>query len=420
MTKEELLMILKYAEDNNISSTKSAEKLGYCRDLYYYKKKYGIPYSKHNIEVNKELILNIVNEALENKIPYKRVCEKYNISSGTFNKYKRLYNIQIDKNINYTSCQVRKYNVNDYFFDDLNELNCYYGGFIAADGYLPTKEKGIVKLELAAKDRQVLEEYKNNLNIESPISERICKKIFKMNGVSFTSYRIREKLYEHFNITSNKSLTLEPPSINEQKLKYAFIRGYIDGDGSIMISGNYLHISILGTKKMCEWIKDTFKEITNNRGSIVPKPNTRIYRISYIAKAAREIFKILYELDVPKLERKWKKEIYDYCINFVKGHNHTYKNVNVFDLYGNLLKRCKSIIEAAEYTKCNKSNISKLVIKGDNRHQSNGYMFSRAEKMEKFIPIENPKFYNGPWKKIRQKLIDEGKIKSEDFPFNIK
>ena len=422
MTKEELLMILNYAKDNNLSEAQSAKKFGFCKDLWRYKIKYNIPCTKRKINIDKQIIINIINESLKEKVSYKKICKKYNISDYIFQKYKKIYNIQIDKNINYTGRKQRKYNVNDSFFDKLNELNCYYGGFIAADGYV-RKEDGSINLELAEKDKCVIENFKKDLKTDAPIKEHICKKIFKMNSISFTSYRIKEKLFEHFNITPSKSLTLQPPNINEEKLKYCFICGYLDGDGTIVLyqrakkDKKELSITILGTKEMCEWIKETFNKLTNNRGSISLKTNTRIYKITYTLKAARQIFQTLYELPIPKLERKWKKEIYEHCITFVRGHNHTFKNVNVFDLYGNLLKKCRSIIYAAEYTNCNCSSISKLAIEGSNRHQSNGYMFSREEKMEKFVPYENPK-QKGMWNKIRKKLIEEGKINSEDFLLN--
>lgn len=49
----------------------------------------------------------------------------------------------------------------------------------------------------------------------------------------------------------NKSLILKFPSLNifqEKKLVYAFIRGYVDGDGCLTFSKNgKLNLSIVGT-----------------------------------------------------------------------------------------------------------------------------------------------------------------------------
>lgn len=413
MSKEDLLKIINFAKENGISKTQAAKHFGYTRGkLDFANKKYG--FVKKRNEISKEEILNIINYSKNNNISYPKACaalgysEKMNISA-----YKKKYNI-IDKSKGENP--LRKYNVNDNFFSEPNILNCYYAGFIAADGCIPSRDRNSLLIELSSKDRQWIEIFKKNLQIESPIRDRIDKGKYPMSGISFTSSKIIRDLKNIFNIIPKKSLTLMPPNIEDKKLKYAFICGYIDGDGSIIHYINEkrnrdtIFLSILGTYKMCSWIKETFKDITNNTGTIHEKTNTKIFKIVFNTKSARDIIKQLYALDVPKLKRKWSDEVYNHCFNFIPKHNHTFKKFYVFDLYGNLLKECESRIEAHNFSGVDMSAITKIAKLNSNKKQSNGYMFSYTNKMQKFDPSETRY-----WKFIRQKLISEGKIKPEDF-----
>ena len=373
MTKEELMTILRYAEDNNVSQQTACVNLGYKRftNISRFKKIYGL------------------NER------------------GT--------------NTNYTGLKKRKYNVDDDFFETPNELNCYYAGFIAADGCLSLRDKGEISIEISKRDVSILENFKKDAKLEAPIFERTEKGKFQMVSLRFTSYKMRTDLERNFNITPQKSLTLTPPNLTNDILCQAFICGYIDGDGTICFyqrknGFNNINLSILGTENMCEWIKSIFSSLTNNKGSIKPKIHTKIFRLVFTTKSAREIIKKLFVLDVPKLQRKWNESVYHHCFIYKQQHNHIFRKINVFDLNGNLIKKCNSLIEAKEITNVSKSKMRMLAKENTNKRQSNGFMFSYNDTMDKFEPPKTIK-QSGRWRKERRKLISEGKIKAEDFPW---
>ena len=105
---------------------------------------------------------------------------------------------------------------------------------------------------------------------------------------------------------------------------------------------------------------------------------------------------------LPTLHRKWSSEHYDYCKNWKKSSAPSrQKGVNVFNLKGELVKVCKTLKEAEEFTGTACSTISKLCKESTNMHQSNGYMFGRNIKFMK------------PYKE--QELLDkgEGNIENE-------
>ena len=335
--------------------------------------------------LTKEEVIKILEFCKTHNLSRNNACKELGYPEYTnIGRYIKKYSIQVyEKNNNPTGYKARKYNVDDYFFHIPNVINSYYAGFIAADGYICSRKSELrtLKIGLSSKDTFWLEDFKNHLCSESPIKIRVQKELYEIAEISITSKQIIDDLHHHFNICPRKSLILEPPLIDEKPLKYAFICGYIDGDGSIFLSdrnkiNKTLCISILGTQKMCEWIKEVFNDITNGCGTIKPKPNTNIYRLDYSCKAAREIVKVLSKIKVPKLQRKWTKEIINHSENFVKGHNHTTKKVYIFNLNGELIKKCNSVKEASSFSGVTYSLVSKIL--NDSRYkQSKGYVFKK-------------------------------------------
>lgn len=119
----------------------------------------------------------------------------------------------------------------------------------------------------------------------------------------------------------NKSLTIDKlPSIDKKLIRH-FIRGYFDGDGSIVLSHNtsyykaadgiikYIYptycFMILGTKAFLEEI---IKEAEFNYAKIHDTKSEKIKCIKISAKKEFDnIFKYLYDNSTIKLERKYNK-----------------------------------------------------------------------------------------------------------------
>jgi len=86
----------------------------------------------------------------------------------------------------------------------------------------------------------------------------------------------------------------------------SFIRGVIDGDGSI--SDN--RISIYGTKALLDWIKIYFDEWipkTNYKISEVIQIQKHLYSYRIGTNRAKFIFNLFNSLNCYNLERKWNK-----------------------------------------------------------------------------------------------------------------
>lgn len=352
----------------------------------------------------KEFIESILQYSDDHQLPEKEAAKHFKLKPETLYYYKKKFGLRINQigNGKYTHRVKRQYDVIDNFFQSPNELNCYWAGFIAADGNINHTK---LTLGLSSKDRHHLLQFKNDIEFTGPICDSMIKRVYKdeektfnTSTLSITSQKIVDDLYVNFNITPRKSLTLLPPNISEPNLIDAFICGYIDGDGSVSLYKNHkrnvqdsLAIAMLGTYEVVSWIKKRFSQILGKEiGSILRYHNTDKNTYSYTVGTSigvRELFKHFYTLSVPKLTRKWKDEIYEYCVNYKKKNPICRrKGVNVFDLNGNFIKHFDLINEASEYTGVSIGRISDMCKMNDSKHQAKGYMFSRDEIMKKYEP----------------------------------
>jgi len=143
----------------------------------------------------------------------------------------------------------RIYQLNEDFFGKTNEDSAYYAGFIAADGNISKNIKKLT-ITLQKRDQIILEEF--NKKLQSTYKIRNCYSSgFPVSNLTVSSEKICLNLIKKFNITPCKSLTLKPPKIKNKKLIDCFIKGYLDGDGSVYYNEKSgLHISFLGTKDL--------------------------------------------------------------------------------------------------------------------------------------------------------------------------
>lgn len=195
----------------------------------------------------------------------------------------------------------RRNSLNEKSFEIITKKSAYWAGFIAADGCIYNNK---LSMGLAEKDLFQMKELLNFLKSSAKIT---FNKKQKSVGFSISSKKICKDLYNNFNITSNKSLTLKPPTkLKRPAHKISFIKGYIDGDGCIGLYPNRLILSILGTKEVLEWIDNTLLEIIST-----PKRNIRkiknIHEIAYYGKLAKKVLTFIKKSTKNGLNRKWDK-----------------------------------------------------------------------------------------------------------------
>lgn len=222
----------------------------------------------------------------------------------------------------------RIYSVNEDTFKNYDSVTAYWAGLIAADGNI---FKRSLTLSAAEKDKESLNKFKDFIKAENPISCYTIQDKYRSCQLVISSKVICDDLTRLWNITPKKSLTLQPPPIEDVNLIDAYIVGYIDGDGS---TGLYkskrqdkICITIIGTLELCTWIKNRFETIIGKSIKNVCKyhpkiSNVNTYRIYVSDKNARKLFLHYYNIKLPRLPRKWTEEMYNHCLNFKKFINY--------------------------------------------------------------------------------------------------
>lgn len=168
--------------------------------------------------------------------------------------------------IRQTDITSRRYTCNESYFHTIDtEEKAYWLGFIAADGFIEAKRKnGNQKfgVTLSDRDKSHLEKLNKALDSTYPIKE-YAGSGYNKNGkfvrLLITSQTLVDDLKRH-GIVEQKTNILKFPTHIPQKLYKHFIRGYLDGDGSISCfektDGYWAYqVSFIGTYDMLSAIQ---------------------------------------------------------------------------------------------------------------------------------------------------------------------
>lgn len=195
---------------------------------------------------------------------------------------------------------------NEKYFDVIDcEEKAYQLGFLYADGAI-SSTNNTIEISLQSKDYNHLVKLKCSLGFEED------KHIFKDDircRLSFGNKHLKESLIK-LGCTEKKSLTLNFPTEEQvpNKYLYDFIRGYVDGDGSVMIGKNHLgkyvkpRLSILGTYNFLT----TLLEKTQWRQVKIQHPSNA-YCIEWGGEYVMDYLNLLYSNANIYLDRKYEK-----------------------------------------------------------------------------------------------------------------
>ncbi len=214
----------------------------------------------------------------------------------------------------------RLYSHDKDFWKNPNPTNTYWGGFGSADGCILPKHQGIAyQLQIQELDEAHLKKFILDCGFTGRIyrTRRINKSglISNLVKVSINSPEWKDDLKNNFNLIPNKTKRLAPPNITNKYLLFCWLKGYIDGDGSISLNkcNNQLNISFASaSKEIIYWITnflDTeFKHgIRKTNRKVRHGPNDAFFTTAFSGLKAFVIFDFLSQIPTQKLERKWDK-----------------------------------------------------------------------------------------------------------------
>lgn len=252
-----------------------------------------------------ELYKEIKTEYLNGK-SLRMLSKEYHVGRDTLSNFLKSENITIRKS-NITS---RKYSCDENYFECIdNEEKAYWLGFLYADGFIESKRGTYSQkfgIMLSYRDRKHLEKFNKCLNSNYVIHDYEgsgYNKSGKFSRLLITSQKMVNDL-KNLGCVEQKTSSLVFPTENQvpKKLQKDFIRGMIDGDGSVFISNTPM-FSFLGTYDIVNNVKNILKL------SVKTIKDERCEHIYYFNASARKNFsalKWLYEDSAIYLDRKFE------------------------------------------------------------------------------------------------------------------
>ena len=210
----------------------------------------------------------------------------------------------------------KKYDVNKDFWKP-NDISAYWAGFSAADASIQKHSANCYhyKLEISTRDENHLELLKRQCDYTGPIHRSLREEKFWHSRIIISEPQWTKDLEKYYNIIPNKTLKLMPPNLESEYLKYCYLIGYLDGDGTIFLNktnNNGLTIKVVsGSMDIIQWlhklIYDRFEHCSIRTVRNYPRLSTYGYPTFDVnGVRAAVVFDYLSKFDVPKMDRKWK------------------------------------------------------------------------------------------------------------------
>lgn len=196
-----------------------------------------------------------------------------------------------------------RYDVDYKFFENWTAENAYVFGFIAADGHLKSRKECDIyalQFELAGYDRDVLEKIKKVMSFEGPICETKRGTV----KLQINNAKIIDDLVNKGIPIKNKTFDLEWPSTLPEEFYRDFVRGLVDGDGSIFSAGMHF----LGTEPLLRALKKRLPCDTSTN-TIHKRKNVNVYCLKLAKGKGKTVLDWLYKDATIFLDRKHQKYI---------------------------------------------------------------------------------------------------------------
>ncbi|MFC4909379.1 LAGLIDADG family homing endonuclease [Actinomadura gamaensis] len=201
-------------------------------------------------------------------------------------------------------------------FDPTRPEMAYLLGFLQADGNhrRAGPGKGLVSVELTARDIDLLKAFQRLVPYRSSISTRSRETNFS-NGVhtsavwSFGAAEARHALEALGLPPGKKSAVIGPPKVPFSEPDY--VRALVDADGSVGFTGRgYPFVSFTtASPVMSGYVCDKVFEVTGVRRTVRPNGRDGVYNLLVTSDPAAELARWLYYEGCLALERKYAKAV---------------------------------------------------------------------------------------------------------------
>ena len=249
---------------------------------------------------------NYVDEIIEkykSGISSIKLAKEYNCNKSTICRLLKKNNIEMKNPDMY-----KTYFFDEHFLDIVNtEEKAYFLGLMYSDGY-NIKNKNEFGISLSGEDSYMIENIRKILKTDKPIYIRYPKQGQAVFELRLSSEYFSNRLSE-LGCFVNKSLKLEFPNFLSNELVRHFIRGYFDGDGSVMkINKNGHRVSFIGTESFCIGLQTILKKFLDIDSHLIKQGKVYYLRFSK-KKCVEKFFNWIYDNSTIYLLRKYNKFI---------------------------------------------------------------------------------------------------------------
>lgn len=287
-----------------------------------------------------------------------KIAKEYMCSASTINNYLKQWGINTKK----TPTDYKINSVDENYFEKIDtEKKAYFLGLFYADGCVSNNS---VNISLMEEDGYILEKLKQDCKSTYDIytipkrkENHKNQKCFLINNINFKNNLIKNGCIERKSLV----LTFPDEKIISKEFKRHFIRGFIDGDGSIGKSIRSINEKeyvecFINVVSSVDFIKKLSKEIEGGSTSKINKGKNAILTI----KSKKELLKLisfLYKDSTIYLDRKYKKaeEIKDILEN--KKFFYNDEIIKQYTTEGVFVKEWESIREIKDKTNYNHQTI---------------------------------------------------------------
>ena len=251
-------------------------------------------------------IKDIISEYL-NGYNIEFIARKHNIGTERVSKFLK----ENDINIRTADVYNRKYTLNENYFDVIDtQEKAYIVGLLFSDGCI-SETNNAISISLKEEDKDILLKINKEIGSNRPLMflnyNDKNKNWSNQYKLVINSKHMVESLRK-LGVFQNKSLKIEFPSWVSDEYYFHFLRGYIDGDGSIFKTEK--RMSFIATESFCNSVSKYLYDNLSVHCSISVCHNktdvpTRDLRISG-AKQVKTVLDKIYENASIYLDRKYK------------------------------------------------------------------------------------------------------------------
>lgn len=206
----------------------------------------------------------------------------------------------------------RKYKLDESFFDKWTNESAYVLGWIYTDGNL---SKSRPRMKICCCDKDIIVTISKLIGSTHPIYEHTPK---NRTRPQFTLVVDSQKIYDRLieiGLTPSKSKTTTVPNVPQKYFSH-FLRGVIDGDGSVYLEPqkyrdrDYSFLRLTVVSGSIEFLHVLQEKIGNSYGvkEKIMSKNKTAFQLKYSTNEALKVLSHVYkDSSFGRLERKYEK-----------------------------------------------------------------------------------------------------------------